>query len=51
VLTGVCAQATVKVCFAGAQAGDDIVKQCGDGTMVYQKADGTQYHGTFNYCD
>ncbi len=51
VLTGVCAQSTVKVCFAGGLAGDNVVKQCGDGTMVYQKADGTQYRGTFNYCD
>jgi hypothetical protein len=50
-LTGVCAQTVVKVCFAGASKGDDVVKQCGDGTMVYQKADGTQYHGTFNYCN
>lgn len=50
-LTGVCAQTVVKVCFAGAMKGDDIIKQCGDGTMVYQKTDGTQYHGTFNYCD
>jgi len=51
VASGVCAQPVKQVCFPGASKGDDIVKTCADGTYVYQKTDGTQYHGGGNVCE